>query len=237
MVVLPNRRKVFRGGGGLSPLQLSVPALQYLRAEKLAELGGANGSAVASWPDEAGSYTASNGTPSQRPVLYLNLYGGRAGVRFGGGSHSLIHTGVASKACWAVIKPTTYRPDISYLCGSSGTGGFWVDVEGASPKWGPGWYGGGATQRAANAANRIAAGSLNTVLWTADRVYINGTEVTGYVHTSTISGATITILGISSHFPQFWSFDLVELAHFSGTPSGADVTGLQAHARTKYGAP
>lgn len=227
---------------GKSPLEISVSCLQFLRAEKLRENGVADGAAVGAsgstvWEDEAGSNDATQSTVAARPTLIYDAYNGQACVRFDGGGDSLGHSGVASKACWAVLKVTAYVGSISYLCGSSGTGGMWVDIESGSPKYGPGWYGGGGSNRGANGSNRVASGGLHTVVWLENKIFIDGAEVTGYGFTASITGATITSLGISSHFVAYWGFDLLEMAHFNGTPTSTDIADLQAYAEHTYGAP
>ena len=228
---------------GKSPLEISVSCLQFLRAEKLRENGVSDGAAVGAsgstvWEDEAGSYDATQGTVAARPTLIYNAYNGKACVRFDGGGDNLGHSGVASKACFAILKATSYPASIAYLCGSSGTGGFWVDSDnGGATDRGLGWYNGGALERAANASNLVSEGGLHTLVWTATQLFIDGVEVTGYANTGTVTGATITALGISYHFVVYWPFDLVEIAHFNGTPTSTDIADLQAYAEYTYGAP
>ena len=224
---------------GKSPLEISVTCLQFLRAEKLRENGVADGAGVGAsgstvWEDEAGSYDATQGTVAARPTLIYNAYKGKACVRFDGAGDSLNNSGVASKACWAVLNITTIAPTITYVAGSAFNGGFWVDQNGSVPREGPGWWNGSSLLRSANSSNRISAGSLRTIVWTDTKVFIDGVEVTGYQYTNTVTGNTVQSIGITTAFPAYWPFDLVEIAHFNGTPTSTDIANLQAYAEYTY---
>ena len=220
---------------GPAPLSLSVTTVQYLRADSLVTAGGTDGSAVSSWEDEAGSNDASQGTVAQRPTLKTAVYNGHACVRFDAVDDNLTHSSFTSASCWVVIKGTTWNGVISYIS-SAGNHGYFTDYPFGS-NTGPGMFD-GTSLRNANGSNRVTTGGIRTLLLTPSKVFIDGTEVSGYANTGTPNSVSPTrINGRASDGLFLSAFDLVEIAHFSSAPSASDLARLQAWAETEYGAP
>lgn len=218
-----------------APLALSVTCQQYLRGDSLADAGGADGDSVATWSDEANSYDATQATASAKPTLKLAVYNGHACVRFDAVDDNLTHSSFTSAACWMVIRGTSWNGVISYIS-SAGNHGYFADYPFGS-NTGPGMFD-GTSIRNSNSSNRIATGSLRTLLITPTNVYIDGVEVSGYANTGTPSSISPTRLNGRASDGTFMSaFDLVEIAHFSSVPTAGDLADLQAWAETEYGAP
>jgi len=233
MVTLPHRRKAFRAG--LAPLALSVTCLQYLRAQRLVEVGGTDGSGISTWEDEAGTLDAAQGTGSAQPVLKTAIHNGRAVARFDITDDFMTHTAFNSSSCWIVLRPTNITKNVCYISASSGRG-FFVDSNVLTA--GPGMFD-GTNGRWANNSNRITSGSLVSLLMTPTKVYRNGVEVSGYGSTGTPSATSVSRINGRPDIPTLsnMAFDLCEIAHFNGSPSAADVALLLAHAQSYYGAP
>jgi hypothetical protein len=234
MIALPSFLAVPTPRTNLAPLGLSVGCVQYLRAQRLVELGGGDGSSVSSWEDEAGAYDGSQGTAGLQPVLKTGLHNGKAAVRFDASDDEITHTSFTSAACWLVFRPTNITSAICYISASTGRGYF---VDSVFLTSGPGMFD-GTNLRNANGANRITSGSLVSLLLTPTKVYRNGSEVTGYQTAGSPSSfAVTTINGRPGLAGSRMAFDLCEIAHYNGAPTTADLALLHAHAQTYYGAP
>lgn len=232
MVTLTHRRKAFRTR--LAPLALSVTCLQYLRAQRLVELGGTDGSGISTWEDEAGALDGAQATGTLQPILKTAIHNGKAIARFDITDDEITHTSFNSSACWIVFRPTNITAGICYVSASTGRG-YFVDSNALTS--GPGMFD-GTNLRNANGANRITSGSLVSLLLTPTKIYRNGTEVTGYATSGTPSAfAVTTINGRPGLAGSKMAFDLCEIAHFNASPNAADVALLHAHAQTYYGAP
>lgn len=232
MVTLAHRRKAFRSR--LAPLALSVTCLQYLRAQRLVELGGIDGSGISAWEDEAGALDGAQASVTLQPILKTAIHNNKAVARFDITNDEITHTSFASSACWVVFRPTNITAGICYLSASTGRG-YFVDSNVLTS--GPGMFD-GTSLRNANGANRITSGSLVSLLFTPTKIYRNGTEVTGYATSGTPAAFAVTAVnGRPGLAGSKMAFDLCEIAHFNATPSASDVALLHAHAQSYYGAP
>lgn len=232
MVTLAHRRKAFRTR--LAPLALSVTCLQYLRAQRLVEVGGTDGSAISSWEDEAGTLDGAQATGTLQPILKTAIHNGKAIARFDVTDDEITHTSFTSAACWVVFRPTNITAGICYVSASTGRG-YFVDSNALTS--GAGMFD-GTSLRNANSSNRITSGSLVSLLFTPTKIYRNGTEVTGYATTGTPSAFAVTAInGRPGLAGSKMAFDLCEIAHFNASPSASDVALLAAHAQSYYGAP
>jgi hypothetical protein len=211
-----------------TPLALSVGALQYLRTPPAG--------AIATWTDESGNGNdATQGTTAKRPTGIDAAYNGKSCARFDGVDDVLTHGSVPGKACWMVIKGTTWSTVVSYVGGGSGSGWF-TDTTVVPFTSGPGGLD-GTNVRNASTGNRLATGGLRTLLLTSTKVFIDGIEVSAYKDTGTLGTVATTQIGTRSDFAQYFAFDLVEYAVFDGTPTSGDLAALQTWAEDEYGAP
>jgi|694.fasta_scaffold133932_2 hypothetical protein len=210
-----------------APLRLSVAALQYLRTPPAG--------AIASWTDESGNGNhATQGTTAKQPQGISAAYNGKNCARFDATDDSMDHTSVNSKACWMVIKGSVWNSTVAYVSGGNARG-YFPDINAFSA--GPGGFD-SSNLRVANSTNRIATGSLVSLLITSTKVFVNGVEVTGYRDTGTVGTVAVTRLNSRTDIDNYRSaLDLVEIAHFDGTPSASDVTALATWARDEYGTP
>jgi hypothetical protein len=143
------------------------------------------------------------------------------------------HSTVSSKACWMVIKGTTWPGVAAYIAGGSAKG-FAADISALNS--GPGGYD-GTNVRLANASNKVATGAIHSILTIATKVYIDGVEVSGYSYSDTLGTVDVVRLATRTDINYPVAMDLVEIAHFNGTPSAGDITALKAWAQTTYGTP
>jgi hypothetical protein len=211
-----------------TPLDLSVGCIQYLRTPPAG--------AIASWTDESGNGNdATQGTTAKRPTGIDAAYNGKSCARFDGVDDVLAHSSVPGKACWLVIKGTTWNAAGSYVSGGSGAGWF-ADVTVAPFTTGPGGFD-GTNVRSASTGNRIATGSLRTLLLTSTKVFVDGVEVGAYGNTGTLGTVSTAQVGSRTDVNWPFAFDLVEMAIFDGTPTSGDLAALQAWAEDEYGAP
>lgn len=233
MVTLAHRRKAFRTR--LAPLALSVTCLQYLRAQRLVELGGTDGSGISAWEDEAGALNGAQASGTLQPILKTAIHNGKAIARFDVTDDSISHTAFNSSACWLVFRPTDITKNICYISASSGRGYF---VDSNALVSGAGMFD-GTNLRNANSSNRITSGSLISLLLTPTKLYRNGIEVSGYQTAGTPAATSVSRINGRPDIPALsnMAFDLCEIAHFNASPSAADVALLHAHAQTYYGAP
>lgn len=217
-----------------APLALSVTCLQYLRADKLVDDGGADNDSVPNWPDEANSYDATQGTAAAQPTLKAGVYNGHACVRFDNVDDQMDHSTVSSKSCWMVVKGSTWNLSVSYVSGGSSRG-YFPDI--AAFTAGPGGYD-STNLRVANGSNRIATGAIHSILMTPTKVFVDGVEVSGYSYTQTLGTVAVTRLNNRTDVTAYRSaFDLIEIAHFDGTPTSGDLSDLQDWAQSRYGTP
>lgn len=216
---------------------------------KASAISGADGDAVATWPDSSGNArNLTQGTAAARPTLKLSVYNGKACVRFDGVDDVLSVASQNLNATWGITDSVTVwlvskTPDsanqrVFYWTSSSGANDFgsWHRF-GGSVYWDFGNISGGGRINGAVSQNANLRAAVYYRSGSTGTVYVDGTSVltsSGFSDSLDSGSGTLTVGPRSG---EQYAADICEFGVINRAISGDERTSLNTYLSSTYGTP